>query len=137
MFFIDVECTPCPLGTAYNGKHKDGCLPCGELEYTKTVGSKACESCRSTQYPAWEKALLQNRSRLAEVAPSCADCGDLVCFEGRVVAREDEYLAIQADGTVKAFTCPAGYCKAGTACNETYSPSPAVRVCCGENRAPS
>ena len=101
------------------------------------MGSKTCESCRPNQYPVWEKALLHNRSRRAEATPNCTDCGGLLCLNGQVVAREDEDLAIQADGTVKAFTCPAGYCKAGTACNETYSPSPAVRVCCGENRAPS
>ena len=132
-----LACTPCPRGTAYDGNSKDGCRPCSDLEFTLDVGSKTCESCPPTKYPVWEKALLQNRSRLAESAASCTDCGDLLCVEGKVVAREDEYLAIQADGTVKAFTCPAGYCKAGTACNESYSLSPAVKVCCGENRAPS
>ena len=44
---------------------------------------------------------------------------------------------MQADGSVKRFVCPPGYCKSGASCNATYSLSPAVQVCCAENRAPS
>lgn len=66
------------------------------------------------------------------------DCGHALCTDGRtIVAAEGEYLAIQADGSVKSYACPFGYCRSGTTCNTTYTASAAVLVCCGENRAPS
>ena len=133
---IVAECYECPVGTYSDGQ---GCIPCPDLKFTHGPGSSTCLSCDKNQYPAWDRdLLLNNRSQLAARAPRCKDCIGVFCSDtGKVIAGENEYLAIQADGSVKKLTCPPGYCKSGTSCEESYSPSPAVQVCCGENRAPS
>lgn len=99
------ECYECPVGTYSDGQ---GCIPCPDLKFTHGPGSSTCLSCDKNQYPAWDRdLLLNNRSQLIAHAPRCKDCIGVFCSDtGKVIAGENEYLAIQADGSVKKLTCP-------------------------------